>query len=254
MSSPLQRKSRQFKGFTLIELLVVIAIIAILAAILFPVFARARENARRAACQSNLKQIGLGILQYTQDYDERFPLNRVDNININGTNTSGVPWQYAIQPYVKSVQLFRCPSSSNTGYQNNSGNTIISSYMCNGTGFYNNSYPNDFGGERPMNDNTKGSGLAIARIQSSAQVLLVGENPNRNDPDFYGITDLVFLNHLSTTNFLFCDGHVKALKPTATGTPLNLWNVDNTTTSGGSTGPAPTVLLNQLAQQQTAMN
>ena len=66
-------RARSEKGFTLIELLVVIAIIAILAAILFPVFARARENARRASCQSNLKQIGLGILQYTQDYGRRFP-------------------------------------------------------------------------------------------------------------------------------------------------------------------------------------
>lgn len=62
------------RGFTLIELLVVIAIIALLAAILFPVFARARENARRASCQSNLKQIGLSVVQYTQDYDETFPL------------------------------------------------------------------------------------------------------------------------------------------------------------------------------------
>ena len=61
------------KGFTLIELLVVIAIISTLAAILFPIFARARENARRASCMSNLKQIGLGFMQYTQDYDEEFP-------------------------------------------------------------------------------------------------------------------------------------------------------------------------------------
>src|SRR5690349_4775228 len=64
-------------GFTLIELLVVIAIIALLAAILFPVFARARENARRASCQSNLKQIGLGIMQYTQDYDDRLPVGEI---------------------------------------------------------------------------------------------------------------------------------------------------------------------------------
>ena len=62
------------RGFTLIELLIVIAIITILASILFPVFARARENARRSACQSNLKQIGLGLMQYVQDYDERMPL------------------------------------------------------------------------------------------------------------------------------------------------------------------------------------
>src|SRR5471032_2605405 len=61
-------------GFTLIEILVVIAIIAILAAILFPAFARARENARRASCQSNLKQIGIGMTQYCQDYDERLPM------------------------------------------------------------------------------------------------------------------------------------------------------------------------------------
>lgn len=66
------------RGFTVIELLVVITIIAILAAILFPVFGRARENARRRSCLSNLKQMGLAILQYTQDYDERFPNNFAD--------------------------------------------------------------------------------------------------------------------------------------------------------------------------------
>lgn len=112
------------KAFTLIELLVVIAIIALLAAILFPVFARARENARRASCQSNLKQIALGVLQYTQDYDERFPLAR----DANGTaqtdtsmpgyyyvaNNSGdrvIHWMDFIFPYVKSVQVFGCPSA-----------------------------------------------------------------------------------------------------------------------------------------------
>lgn len=67
------KKNKKLSGFTLIELLVVIAIIAILAAILFPVFARARENARRASCMSNLKQVSLAIMQYTQDYDERYP-------------------------------------------------------------------------------------------------------------------------------------------------------------------------------------
>ena len=95
-------------AFTLIELLVVIAIIAILAAILFPVFARARENARRASCQSNLKQIGLGIMQYTQDYDETYPLNQVSDTLAEGP----YGWADDIQPYVKSTQIFQCPSDS----------------------------------------------------------------------------------------------------------------------------------------------
>jgi prepilin-type N-terminal cleavage/methylation domain-containing protein len=97
--------SRQ--GFTLIELLVVIAIIAILAAILFPVFARARENARRASCQSNLKQIGLGWMQYTQDYDERM----VPMSTSGGTSGSAFAWNRVIQPYLKSMQIFQCPSN-----------------------------------------------------------------------------------------------------------------------------------------------
>lgn len=83
----------------------VIAIIAILAAILFPAFARARENARRASCQSNLKQIGLGIMQYTQDYDEKYLQRYYDD----GTGKS-LYWGQAIQPYVKSTQIFVCPS------------------------------------------------------------------------------------------------------------------------------------------------
>ena len=93
-------------GFTLIELLVVIAIIAILAAILFPVFARARENARRASCMSNLKQISLGVFQYTQDYDEKLvPVRTI----ISG---AGVTWNVIVQPYLKSRQIFVCPSIS----------------------------------------------------------------------------------------------------------------------------------------------
>jgi len=105
---------RKHQGFTLIELLVVIAIIAILAAILFPAFARARENARRASCQSNMKQLTLGIKQYTQDYDEKFPLA----INSQGTVNSDTPstgWVIKVQPYVKSFQLFQCPSEGTPG-------------------------------------------------------------------------------------------------------------------------------------------
>ena len=89
------------RAFTLVELLVVIAIIGILAAILFPVFARARENARKTSCISDLKQIGVATLQYLQDYDERYMVVDHDN---------GYSWFDPLQPYIKSEQVFRCPS------------------------------------------------------------------------------------------------------------------------------------------------
>jgi prepilin-type N-terminal cleavage/methylation domain-containing protein/prepilin-type processing-associated H-X9-DG protein len=94
------------RGFTLIELLVVIAIIAILAAILFPVFAKAREKARQTSCLSNEKQIMLGFLMYAQDYDECLPLSKA----LNGANP---PYTAAdlVMPYVKNNQIFFCPSS-----------------------------------------------------------------------------------------------------------------------------------------------
>lgn len=108
------------RAFTLIELLVVIAIIALLAGILFPVFGRARENGRRASCQSNLKQIALGWHQYTQDYDGWFP--SIGGLSATGT---GCPVTAAtifsdsqaqrLQPYLKSTQLFKCPSDTKTG-------------------------------------------------------------------------------------------------------------------------------------------
>src|SRR5689334_13011973 len=95
-----QRKPRGFihRGFTLIELLVVIAIIALLAAILFPVFARARENARRSSCLNNLKQIGIGIAQYSQDYDETM-------VPVEVGTSSTETWHTLLQPYLKSQQI-----------------------------------------------------------------------------------------------------------------------------------------------------
>jgi prepilin-type N-terminal cleavage/methylation domain-containing protein/prepilin-type processing-associated H-X9-DG protein len=107
------RHTRSRTGFTLIELLVVIAIIAILAAILFPVFGRARENARRASCQSNLKQIGLGLMQYAQDFDGWTPgsVTYGQPAPIAG-GTAGRSWPSMIFPYVKSDQLFACPTGA----------------------------------------------------------------------------------------------------------------------------------------------
>src|SRR5476651_2713509 len=106
------QKTLMKKGFTLIELLVVIAIIAILAAILFPVFARARENARRATCQNNLKQLGLGMTQYAQDYDELMPSDLYAGTSGTFANDY-VTWGDLIQPYLKSLQVFTCPSTTN---------------------------------------------------------------------------------------------------------------------------------------------
>lgn len=95
------QKNTKKRGFTLIELLIVIAIIALLAAILFPAFNKARESARRASCLSNLKQIGLGMTQYVQDYDGYQP----------ATEVNGVSWPVLLIPYTKSGQIFYCPSA-----------------------------------------------------------------------------------------------------------------------------------------------
>jgi prepilin-type N-terminal cleavage/methylation domain-containing protein/prepilin-type processing-associated H-X9-DG protein len=122
-------KKGKSSGFTLIELLVVVAIIAVLAAILFPVFARARENARRASCMSNLKQIGLGMMMYVQDNDERYPKYSWNNGNQiadaehggswyptpSSTYAKDWYWQNVIFPYVKNIQVFICPSSPSAG-------------------------------------------------------------------------------------------------------------------------------------------
>jgi len=100
------------KGFTLIELLVVIAIIAILAAILFPVFAQAREKARQTSCASNVRQLGLAFRMYIQDYDEHFPFGGWRPTTAMGNDDGTWDWQNSIAPYVKNKGLFRCPSST----------------------------------------------------------------------------------------------------------------------------------------------
>lgn len=122
-------KARRKSGFTLIELLVVIAIIAILAAILFPVFAQAREKARQTACLSNTKQIGTGLMMYLQDYDEGYPCNWFGAGSnepwryrdpANGNPNNRYRWMDAVQPYIKNEGLFSCPSAggdSRTSYR-----------------------------------------------------------------------------------------------------------------------------------------
>ena len=113
-----EEKMNRKKGFTLIELLVVIAIIAILAAILFPVFAKAREKARQTACTSNLKQLAMGIRMYAQDYDEKFPYSPPDVFwwacsPSEGWDNPGwvSSWASEIRPYVKNYGVYKCPST-----------------------------------------------------------------------------------------------------------------------------------------------
>ena len=221
-------KKRQ--GFTLIELLVVIAIIALLAAILFPVFSRARENARKSSCANNLKQIGIGIAQYTQDYDETLPMSE--------WNTTGDlrPWHDTIFPYVKSIQLYKCPSNTRPITDRIADTRIGAprSYHINGD-----ATTTDAGGNTPCRT---AYGVALADVAKPAETIIVTEQRNRGGPDvnFGNVaasgTPLThaerLLGHLGTTNFVFIDGHVKSYKPTATAVngEVNMWITNPGTT------------------------
>ncbi len=151
------------RAFTLIELLVVIAIIAILAAILFPVFGRARENARRSSCASNFKQIGLGMMQYTQDYDETMPLFSYNGFSgYNGAD--GARWADEIYSYIKSTQVFDCPSGTKTLAKFAGGN-----YFDIGTYSY--------GLVTPSNSSAVGvAGRKLAEIEDTAGTLMLIED------------------------------------------------------------------------------
>jgi prepilin-type N-terminal cleavage/methylation domain-containing protein/prepilin-type processing-associated H-X9-DG protein len=260
----MKNHTRLKQGFTLIELLVVIAIIAILAAILFPVFARARENARRSACQSNLKQVGLGFAQYTQDYDERLPPGTAVGINmiINGTNVPDVSWPVLIMPYVKSTQLFACPSNSKNSVNKMSrtGDTIPRSYIANSYGNSSSRFVTSI--RQPMNRSNvaapNAGGALLSQLVSPAQTILVMEQGGPSaGGEIFSIevladpNDVNFMNHLGTTNILFADGHVKAMKPVqlATASPnLNMFSVDPTA------DVPPSLLLTTLAGEQTLID
>jgi prepilin-type N-terminal cleavage/methylation domain-containing protein/prepilin-type processing-associated H-X9-DG protein len=229
----MNKSSLRRTGFTLIELLVVIAIIAILASILFPVFARARENARRASCQSNLKQIGLGIEQYKQDYDSRY-MHEEDN-SVPGRDAPDQPfgpwvrkrfgWDHVIQPYLKSTQIFRCPSTStgpNFGNASapNDGNIGNISYSANSkvTGSWGHTV-NPTWGEGPLSDSQLEFPASTILVMDGGGGQTGGDTGNvASTSDSWGYGQIhgdaiktggPLQRHLEGGNYLFTDGHVK---------------------------------------------
>jgi prepilin-type N-terminal cleavage/methylation domain-containing protein/prepilin-type processing-associated H-X9-DG protein len=207
---------RRHRGFTLIELLVVIAIIAILAAILFPVFARAREKARQSGCQSNLKQIGIAATMYAQDYDETMVTAwRMSN------NQDGTTWADMLMPYMKNLQLLDCPSSGlKTALL---GPTTWGGYTVNRTALsygINANYYGGYAGSASGPTANRPTGMNMARIQAPAETVLhtdhYGNYEAASQYDIQAAYTAVPLNasdyrHNEQSNVLFCDGHVKSM-------------------------------------------
>lgn len=225
------------RGFTLIELLVVISIISLLAAILFPVFSRARENARRTSCLSNMKQMGTATMMYVQDYDGRYP---VRYISWSGRNLSQLAhWPDLLYPYTKNWEVFICPSDSSPGeyphYRPNGHSRPLRwSYGSNSVGWgANPDRPPMMPAVWPYACGTPGEvacpkGVHEAIILNVADTIMLTETKGGSALDSANYIDCVCVlypgdsrypcnmeaRHLEGYNFMFADGHAKWLKKT----------------------------------------
>ncbi len=229
------------RGFTLIELLVVIAIISILAAILFPVFGRARENARRTSCLSNQKQIGLAAQQYAQDYDNGLPAwSEYYGMSApgaespyRGDSSSTGLWQSKLQPYIKSgspeaannTGVWQCPSLGSQGEpQTNASGGVHFSYGYSHHMFYFNPgaaanvgtsyyfYPSLVEMDEPTNTVLVGECGYPGRLASPTWFQTATRRSQNNPGAYWEVPD----RHLGGANYVFADGHAKWLKREAT--------------------------------------
>jgi prepilin-type N-terminal cleavage/methylation domain-containing protein/prepilin-type processing-associated H-X9-DG protein len=201
------RRPGERYGFTLIELLVVIGIIALLAAILFPVFARSRENARRASCASNLKQIGLALAQYKNDEGNSMPFFSYtvtgythSDPNIYAANQNLFTWIDAVLPYTKNTQIFKCPSEPKTKFTDGTALDWRQAYYYFQTGY------NNWGGLF--------NAIPYESIAKPSETIWgCGDTKyNQCNGGTWGMGPDVDQRHLGTANFLFYDWHVKAMR------------------------------------------
>jgi prepilin-type N-terminal cleavage/methylation domain-containing protein len=222
---------RRAAGFTLVELLVVISVIAILAAILFPVFAQAREKARQTSCLSNMRQMGLAVQMYAQDYDECLPLAAT------ATDTGFLNWHHLVDPYVKNQQVWVCPS------YNGPIRDIYGNLVCHYG--YNAFYLNLSVDPTNIYTLNNAPGISLAGIAEPAKCALIVDNrgidgklpenhlstyvlpPSQTDADYWGRPDP---RHTIGVVLGLMDSHVKWFRPSGFYTgqqPIDAWFRNN---------------------------